>query len=194
MSKALADYSKQFVVSVVLGKDLVPRLSIPNMEDLKRRLLKMVSNCSKPKYKILLHGCWYELFGGTPDDFPTELETRPEEMLNQPLLGEESLFRRSSTYQSLSSDESPLRPTHPPLFLPGRILYITEDGPEPRHCFSQVRYRAEWSSEGSFSNVLISPRMITDHMPDVVLRALRSLTHEHPFALCSSSTSHLNVI
>lgn len=49
MSKALADYSKQFVVSVVLGKDLVPRLSIPNMEDLKRRLLKMVSNCSKPK-------------------------------------------------------------------------------------------------------------------------------------------------
>ncbi|XP_026096622.1 sn1-specific diacylglycerol lipase beta-like [Carassius auratus] len=194
MSKALADYSKQFVVSVVLGKDLVPRLSIPNMEDLKRRLLKMVSNCSKPKYKILLHGCWYELFGGTPDDFPTELETRPEEMLNQPLLGEESLFLHSSTYQSLSSDESPPRPTHPPLFLPGRILYITEDGPEPRHCFSQVRYRAEWSSEGSFSNVLISPRMITDHMPDVVLRALRSLTHEHPFALCPSSTSHLNVI
>ncbi|KTG06183.1 hypothetical protein cypCar_00023737, partial [Cyprinus carpio] len=155
LSKALADYSKQFVVSVVLGKDLVPRLSIPNMEDLKRRLLKMVSNCSKPKYKILMHGCWYELFGGAPDDFPTELESRREEMLHQPLLGEESL-----------------------------------------HCFSQVRYRAEWSSEASFRNVLISPRMIADHMPDVVLRALRSLTHEHPFALCSSSTSnsHLNVI
>lgn len=111
-SKALADYSKQFIISVVLGKDLVPRwdfvkllpccqtdtylvlfiyvnaclylesrflyflwvvmlsfwllfvlvllpqtnsllfpfrLSIPNMEDLKRRILKMVSNCSKPK-------------------------------------------------------------------------------------------------------------------------------------------------
>uniref|UniRef100_A0A8C2JVF1 Diacylglycerol lipase-beta n=1 Tax=Cyprinus carpio TaxID=7962 RepID=A0A8C2JVF1_CYPCA len=193
MSKALADYSKQFVVSVVLGKDLVPRLSIPNMEDLKRRLLKMVSNCSKPKYKILMHGCWYELFGGAPDDFPTELESRREEMLQQPLLGEESLLvRRSSTYQSLCSDESPPRPTHLPLFLPGRILYITEDG----HCFSQVRYRAEWSSEASFRNVLISPRMIADHMPDVVLRALRSLTHEHPFALCSSSTSnsHLNVI
>uniref|UniRef100_A0A8C1LIU4 Diacylglycerol lipase-beta n=1 Tax=Cyprinus carpio TaxID=7962 RepID=A0A8C1LIU4_CYPCA len=197
MSKALADYSKQFVVSVVLGKDLVPRLSIPNMEDLKRRLLKMVSNCSKPKYKILMHGCWYELFGGAPDDFPTELESRREEMLQQPLLGEESLLvRRSSTYQSLCSDESPPRPTHLPLFLPGRILYITEDGPTRRHCFSQVRYRAEWSSEASFRNVLISPRMIADHMPDVVLRALRSLTHEHPFALCSSSTSnsHLNVI
>lgn len=110
LSKALADYSKQFVISVALGKDLVPRwdwvkrpnghqsdaclisfvrvkvwlyleslflapfisllfvlsgsyhflklcsfcfcrLSIPNMEDLKRRLLKMVSNCSKPKVR-----------------------------------------------------------------------------------------------------------------------------------------------
>uniref|UniRef100_A0A672M133 sn-1-specific diacylglycerol lipase n=1 Tax=Sinocyclocheilus grahami TaxID=75366 RepID=A0A672M133_SINGR len=197
MSKALADYSKQFVVSVVLGKDLVPRLSIPNMEDLKRRLLKMVSNCSKPKYKILMHGCWYELFGGTPDDFPTELENRREEALSQPLLGEESLLvQRSNTYQSLSSDDSPSHPTHLPLYPPGRILHITEDGPARRHCFSQVRYRAEWSSETSFRNVLISPRMIADHMPDVVLHALRSLTREQPFALCPSSmsNSHLNVI
>uniref|UniRef100_A0A671Q148 Diacylglycerol lipase-beta n=1 Tax=Sinocyclocheilus anshuiensis TaxID=1608454 RepID=A0A671Q148_9TELE len=199
MSKALADYSKQFVVSVVLGKDLVPRLSIPNMEDLKRRLLKMVSNCSKPKYKILMHGCWYELFGGTPDDFPTELENRREEVLSQPLLGEESLLvQRSNTYQSLSSDDSPSHPTHLPLYPPGRILHITEDGINnvSAHCFSQVRYRAEWSNETSFRNVLISPRMIADHMPDVVLHALRSLTREQPFALCPSSmsNSHLNVI
>uniref|UniRef100_A0A8C1SDE5 Diacylglycerol lipase-beta n=1 Tax=Cyprinus carpio TaxID=7962 RepID=A0A8C1SDE5_CYPCA len=197
MSKAVAEYSKQFVVSVVLGKDLVPRLSIPNMEDLKRRLLKMVSNCSKPKYKILMRGCWYELFGGAPDDFPTELENRREEVLNQPLLGEESLLvQRSNTYQSLSSDDSPAHPTHLPLYLPGRILHITEDGPARRHCFAPVRYRAEWSSETSFRNVLISPRMVADHMPDVVLRALRSLTREQPFALCPSSTSnsHLNVI
>uniref|UniRef100_A0A673J2K4 Sn1-specific diacylglycerol lipase beta-like n=1 Tax=Sinocyclocheilus rhinocerous TaxID=307959 RepID=A0A673J2K4_9TELE len=182
LSKALADYSKQFVVSVVLGKDLVPRLSIPNMEDLKRRLLKMVSNCSKPKYKILMHGCWYELFGGTPDDFPTELENRREEALSQPLLGEESLLvQRSNTYQSLSSDDSPSHPTHLPLYPPGRILHITEDGPARR---SAHTYRAEWSSETSFRNVLISPRMIADHMPDVVLHALRSLTREQPFAVC----------
>lgn len=197
MSKALADYSKQFVISVVLGKDLVPRLSIPNMEDLKRRILKMVSNCSKPKYKILMHGCWYEVFGGTPDDFPTEMENRREEVLNLPLLGEESLLvRHSSSYQSLSSDDSPTHPTHLPLYLPGRIMYITEEGPTRRHCFSQVRYRAEWSSEMAFRNVLISPRMIADHMPDVVLRTLLSLTRDRPFALCPSSmsNSHLNVI
>lgn len=84
-----------------------------------------------------MHGCWYEVFGGTPDDFPTEMETRREEELNQPLLGEESLLvRRSTTYQSLSSDDSPAHPAHLPLFLPGRVMYITEDGPARRSAAS----------------------------------------------------------
>ncbi|KAM7371214.1 hypothetical protein PAMP_010703 [Pampus punctatissimus] len=189
LSKALADYSKDFVVSVVLGKDLVPRLSIPNMEDLKRRILKIVSNCNKPKYRILLQGCWYELFGGDPDDFPTEMDNRREVELSQPLLGEESLIvRHSSSYQSLASDDSPAHTaTHLPLFPPGRILHITEDGPARRSCFSQVRYHAEWSNEMAFRSILISPRMLSDHMPDIVLRALKSLNSERPFSLCPSS-------
>lgn len=197
LSKALAEYSRQFVVSVVLGKDLVPRLSMPNMEDLKRRILKMVSNCNKPKYKILLRGCWYEIFGGSPDDFPTELESRREEQLGQPLLGEQSLLvHGSSSYHGLDSEDSPGQPTHLPLYLPGRILYITEEGCSRRSCFSPVTYRAEWSTETAFSSILIGPRMITDHMPDIVQRALRSLTQDRPFGLCPSSlnNSRLNVI
>ncbi|XP_028989235.1 diacylglycerol lipase-beta [Betta splendens] len=192
LSKALADYSKDFVVSVVLGKDLVPRLSIPNMEDLKRRILKIVSNCNKPKYLILLQGCWYELFGGNPDDFPTELDDRRTQELSQPLLGEESLIiRPSSSYQSFASDDSPVHAaTHLPLFLPGRVLHITEDGPPRRSCFSQVRYRAEWSNEMAFRSILISPRMLTDHMPDAVLRALNSLTSERPYFLCPSASNN----
>ncbi|XP_006637413.1 diacylglycerol lipase-beta [Lepisosteus oculatus] len=198
LSKSLANYSKDFTVSVVVGKDLVPRLSIPNMEDLKRRILRMVSNCNKPKYQILLHACWYEVFGGDPDDSPTELENRRQEELSRPLLGEESLLlHRSSSYQSLASEDSPGHGSQPPLYLPGRILHVTEEGPARRACFSQVKYRAEWSSEMAFCSVFISPRMLTDHMPDVVLRALQSLTQDSAFSLCPtphSDTNHLNVI
>ncbi|XP_056912325.1 diacylglycerol lipase-beta isoform X1 [Takifugu flavidus] len=191
LSKALADYSKDFVVSVVLGKDLVPRLSIPNMEDLKRRILKIVSNCNKPKYRILIQGLWYELFGGDPNDLPTEMDNRREEVLSQPLLGEESLIiRHSSSYQSLGSDDSPAHTAvHLPLFLPGRVLYITEDGPSRRPCFSKPRYRADWSDEMAFRSILISPRMLVDHMPDCVLRALNTLISNRPFSLCPSSFS-----
>ncbi|XP_068162312.1 diacylglycerol lipase-beta [Antennarius striatus] len=191
LSKALADYSKDFVISVVLGKDLVPRLSIPNMEDLKRRILKIVSNCNKPKYTILMQGCWYELFGGDPDDFPTEMEERREQQLNRPLLGEESLIiHHSSSYQSLASDDSPVHtPAHVPLFLPGRILHIIEDGPSRRSCFSQVQYRADWSNEMAFRSILISPRMLADHMPDILLKALNTLTSDRPYVLCPSSAN-----
>ena len=163
-----------FYVLIFLFSLFLRRLSIPNMEDLKRRILKIVSNCNKPKvitlpcrvmhwhllttvntvslylvliylcfflsvsqYRILLQGCWYELFGGDPDDFPTEMDNRREEELSQPLLGEESLMiRHSSSYQSLASDDSPAhKAAYLPLFLPGRILHITDDGPSRRYVF-----------------------------------------------------------
>lgn len=136
------------------------------MEVLKRRILTIVSNCNKPKvrtflslwdvlaffdpmywylkwltvlqYCILLQGCWYELFGGEPDNFPTEMDNRREHQLSQPLLGEESLIiHPSASYQSLASDDSPTH-TPPHFFLPGRVLHITEDGPPRRsvhQCF-----------------------------------------------------------
>lgn len=62
------------------------------------------------------------------------MDDRREEELSQPLLGEESLMiRHSSSYQSLASDDSPAhKAAHLPLFLPGRILHVTEDGPSRR--------------------------------------------------------------
>lgn len=179
LSKALAEYSQSFIISIILGKDLVPRLSLPNMEDLKNRILRMVVNCNRPKYQILLRGCWYELFGGNPDNFPTELDGRNLASLSQPLLAEQSfLVQKSPSYNTLI-DGSPLdSPRHPLLYLPGKIIHITEDSRSGCLCFSDVKYSARWSKETSFSSIYISPRMITDHMPDIVLNALNSLCQE----------------
>ncbi|XP_077173149.1 diacylglycerol lipase-beta [Paroedura picta] len=181
LSKSLADYTKQFIVSVIVGKDVVPRLSMPNMEDLKRRIIRIVASCNRPKYRILLHGCWYEVFGGDPDNFPTELDGRNQASLAQPLLAEERLLvHQSASYTSLAMDESPLHspPQYPPLFLPGRIIHIVEENSTRRWCSSDVKYSARWSKETAFGNILISPKMLTDHMPDVMLKALNSLAEE----------------
>ncbi|OCT64218.1 diacylglycerol lipase-beta [Xenopus laevis] len=176
LSKGLADYSKNFIVSIIVGKDLVPRLSLPNMEDLKRKILRMVVNCNRPKYQILLRGCWYEIFGGTPDDFPTELDGRNFEAFSQPLLAEQSLMvHKSSSYNTLTEDSPSGSPQYPLLFLPGKIIHIVEERRSGCLCFSDVKHSASWSKETSFSSIYISPRMITDHMPDIVLNALRSL-------------------
>ncbi|NWQ76546.1 DGLB lipase, partial [Columbina picui] len=180
LSKSLADYTKHFIVSVIVGKDLVARLSMPNMEDLKRRIVRIVANCNRPKYQILLHGCWYEVFGGDPDNFPTELDGRNQDALTQPLLAEESLMvRRSPSYSALE-DESHLNspPQYPHLYLPGKIIHIVEESSSKRLCSSDIKYTARWSNETVFSSILISPKMVTDHMPDVVLKALNSLSQE----------------
>nr|XP_060642644.1 diacylglycerol lipase-beta [Anolis sagrei ordinatus] len=198
LSKSLADYSKQFIISIILGKDVVPRLSMPNMEDLKRRIIRIVANCNRPKYQILLHGCWYEVFGGEPDNFPTELDGRNELALAQPLLAEESLMvHRSPSYNSLD-DDSPLNspPQYPHLFLPGRIIHIVEENSTRRWCSSDVRYTANWSKETAFGNILISPKMLTDHMPDVVLKALDSLIQANTsFLSCQAQgDSSVNIV
>ncbi|NWH19088.1 DGLB lipase, partial [Grus americana] len=180
LSKSLADYTKHFIVSVIVGKDLVARLSMPNMEDLKRRIVRIVANCNRPKYQILLRGCWYEVFGGDPDNFPTELDGRNQDALTQPLLAEESLMvRRSPSYNALD-DESHLNspPQYPRLYLPGKIIHIVEESSSRKLCSSDIKYMARWSNETVFSSILISPKMITDHMPDVVLKALNSLSQE----------------
>uniref|UniRef100_A0A8C9EJF8 sn-1-specific diacylglycerol lipase n=1 Tax=Pavo cristatus TaxID=9049 RepID=A0A8C9EJF8_PAVCR len=181
LSKTLAEYSKRFIVSIILGKDLVARLSMPNMEDLKRRIVRIVANCNRPKYQILLRGCWYEVFGGDPDNFPTELDGRNDDALTQPLLAEESLMvHRSPSYSALDGESrfsSP--PQYPRLYLPGKIIHIVEESSSRRLCSSDIKYSANWSNETVFSSILISPKMITDHMPDVVLNALNSLSQEH---------------
>lgn len=79
------------------------------------------------QYKILLHGCWYGLFGGNPDNSPTELDEANQRALTQPLLGEQSL--RTQCSPGYSSSDSPLdSPTkYPPLYPPGRIIHLEEE-------------------------------------------------------------------
>lgn len=79
---------------------------------------------SHPQYKILLRGCWYELFGGSPDGLRTELDRGGCADLTQPLLGEQSLLTRSSPLQSPTK--------YPPLYPPGRIIHLEEEGTSGR--------------------------------------------------------------
>nr|XP_033819613.1 sn1-specific diacylglycerol lipase beta isoform X2 [Geotrypetes seraphini] len=198
LSKCLADYSKDFIVTVIVGKDLVPRLSMPNMEDLKNRILRLIVNCNKPKYQILLRGCWYEVFGGSPDDFSRELDSQNQAALSQPLLAEACLTQSPSTYNTLfdvSPSYSPSR--YPLLYLPGRIIHIVEESRTGRFWFPDVTYSAKWSKETKFSSILISSKMITDHIPDAVQKALRNLFQDKEQCIScqtpQSSPSAINI-
>ncbi|XP_069762799.1 diacylglycerol lipase-beta [Narcine bancroftii] len=182
LSKALADYSKGFILSIVLGQDLIPRLSLRNIEDLKRRIIRIVSHCTRPKYQILVQGCWYELFGGDPGSLPIELGEEQSANLHQPILAEQNLRGCQSDSSGSTSDSSPISSPFkgPPLFLPGRIIHLVEDRSEGCLCFSKAKYHAVWRDASFFRRILISPKMITNHMPDLLLDVLKELNQEAP--------------
>lgn len=47
-----------------------------------------------------------------------------------------------------------------------------------RFCGAAARYSARWAHESQFSKILIGPKMLTDHMPDVLMKALDSVVSD----------------
>lgn len=45
-----------------------------------------------------------------------------------------------------------------------------------RGCFEEPSYFAEWKDAKDFTEILVCPEMVTDHMPDRVLKSLKHLS------------------
>jgi len=54
-SRSLSVYMRQFVCSVIIGKDLVPRLGIITLDIFKKQMLSELHSCRLPKVASLLH-------------------------------------------------------------------------------------------------------------------------------------------
>lgn len=66
----------------------------------------------------------------------------------------------------------------------------------PRFCRSAARYSARWSHESQFSKILIGPKMLTDHMPDILMKALDSVVSGRAgYAFCpAGGGSNVDVV
>lgn len=53
LSYELVEHSKSYITSVVLGKDIVPRLGLRQMESLRYDLIHAIKESQDPKYKII---------------------------------------------------------------------------------------------------------------------------------------------
>ncbi|KAK3601848.1 hypothetical protein CHS0354_041771 [Potamilus streckersoni] len=182
MSLNASKYTQEFMCSVILGKDLVPRLGISTMEDLKANILQALHNCDLPKYKILASGMW-QAFCGLSKPSEEKLSFK----VQQPLLSNISIHRSYTNTQNnvraalqdamMASEQSHI--THPTLYPPGKILHILEKETSARSCFGIPDYYAMWSRPEEFTEVIVSPKMLSDHLPDVVMRALQQLEEKN---------------
>ncbi|KAL1480575.1 hypothetical protein MTO96_050915, partial [Rhipicephalus appendiculatus] len=166
LSLPAVEYSKTFITSVVLGKDVVPRIGLHQMEALRTDLINAIKRSADPKWKIILGG----VLCCCPDEVDFDGVEGP------------TLANRDVT--SHPSDATIALTAHQPLYPPGRIIHIVRNHPKDQKYESRWRrvmhknepvYQALWADNKDFDQVLISPVMIQDHMPDKLLDALEKL-------------------
>lgn len=120
MSEPVMEYSKSFVTSLVLGKDVVTRLGLHQMEELRTDLLYAISQCNKSKWKVISSSA--TCFRSSRSD---EEEEEVEKMNC-------SMTRRKEKprQQSLNPDDERFSLTvHERLFPPGNIIHIVRNHP-----------------------------------------------------------------
>ncbi|XP_023932665.1 sn1-specific diacylglycerol lipase beta [Lingula anatina] len=182
MSLPLSKYTEEFICSVVLGKDVVPRLGIMTMEKMKVQLLQAIRDSNKPKHHIFARGCWNAFCkrGGQANEeserrlldqtssVATYSSTVAKEIDSQHEIGIEEALQEAI----MSSGRSRVTKRH--LYPPGQVMHIVEAEPSTA-CYSLPTYTSFWSNAQNFTEVLVHPRMVPDHMPDAVMKALDQL-------------------
>ncbi|KAI9528543.1 hypothetical protein NQZ68_020369 [Dissostichus eleginoides] len=161
-SEDAMEYSKEFVTSVVLGKDLVPRLGLSQLEGFRRHLLEVLQKSNKPKWRIIA--------GGTKCIPKSELPVEDEDPQSQPAAPPSSrLWLHPSDLSIALSASTPLYP-------PGRIIHVVHNHP-PEACCGQEEptYSALWGDNKAFDEVIISPAMLNEHMPHMVMEGLNKV-------------------
>nr|XP_027204136.1 sn1-specific diacylglycerol lipase alpha-like isoform X3 [Dermatophagoides pteronyssinus] len=210
-SHDLAEYSKDFVISIVLGKDIIPRLGLHQMERLRFDLIKAIKNCDMSKWPIIYksfrignndinHDDYVKKFkiksennilsqtsisncdiveckhnnGNTLNISPTNSQQQQQQPHQHHLYPKEPI-ENISTHPN---DENIQLTVHTPLYPPGSIIHLVKAHPnKSERIIGQKQFiiQALWAGYEDFDEILISPSMIRDHMPDRILEALESL-------------------
>ncbi|XP_071128311.1 diacylglycerol lipase-beta-like [Mytilus edulis] len=162
--------SQDYICSVVLGKDMITRLSIWSMYDLKEKTLTAIRNSHSPKFRTLASGAWEVLCGCFISD-----STATERLLGRGVtnIGNNDI---EEALQNVSMAREQLKITHPPMYPPGQLLHVLEvEG--GRACCGTPSFYAEWSRAEDFvKEIILSPDMVTDHIPDNLMTALEQLS------------------
>jgi sn1-specific diacylglycerol lipase len=161
LSLPAVELTKKFTTSVVLGKDLVPRLSLEKAHELFHTMKCEADKSRTPKWLIQLRclctccccKCCRQYVGEMPYD--------EEEGDQTPI----NAHRNSGNF---TANENEVHTGGITLHLPGNIIYLVE-GQDNKN---KKSYRAFWTDHREFHTLLVGAAMIKDHLPHHVHAAL----------------------
>ncbi|CAH1794988.1 unnamed protein product [Owenia fusiformis] len=189
LCQSTAKFTEDFVCSVVLNEDIVPRLGIVTMEKLKVKVLKIIKDCNKPKHKIMTGACTNVICAVTRDNSDDGSTTSLLSSSSRDSPRYDSIvthFQESLQSAIVNSGQS--RVTNQRLWPPGKIFYIEEADKSSSWC-GTPSYLPHWAEMEDFSDIIVSPSMIMDHMPDAVSKALDILAERNQMPSICSGTS-----
>ncbi|XP_022112680.1 diacylglycerol lipase-beta isoform X4 [Pieris rapae] len=183
ISREAARYTESFVLTVGVGDDLVMRLSVHSIENLRTKVIQTIHATKLPKYRIMLNGFGYALFGVPARDLestwrrPEDLEANHSDdstdaLLTQGVSTEAALVSRNVFTRRFSTAR---------LFTPGRILHIVRRkrmGIEKKVRIQEPTYEMRWACAEDFMELQVMPRMLLDHLPENVHRTIETIVSE----------------
>lgn len=201
MSDSCLPASEDFICSVVMGNDLVGRLSRHAMTKFKSQIIAALENCDRPKHEILLKGCWRLFFSGSVKS--GELAEEHDDMIDQLIAHEETLERQPSQesygqYRTVATTSSQPQSSDQPLLRSGSTSsYHSLDGAGGERRATEANatlhipgrilhivetkpgvHRALWNDQSHFQHVLLTSTILNDHKPYVVADTLHRLAKQ----------------
>ncbi|KAL4232804.1 hypothetical protein ACF0H5_007490 [Mactra antiquata] len=160
LSHECMEATKSYITSVVIAKDVVPRIGLHQMELLRTDLINIIKKSKNPKWKIIMKALCCSTASASQINYEDIREDLERDITKHP------------------SDEQIGLTAHKPMFPPGKIiLVVRKHSGKDSSCCGQNEpvYQAIWADNSDFQEVLVSPTMVNDHMPDNVLEALEKV-------------------
>jgi len=154
-------------------------------------MVSALRECQEPKYKVLFQGVSQalrsclcpccsgrEAAGNVTSSQPLLLHTSRRESESTTTQTETTLASSNGGASNSSPNECPLTAvdhTWPEMCPPGRLFHLTPPSSSLSDRWEIRRVSARRIKE-EFRDIVISPRMVTDHMPYTYIQALTQLT------------------
>lgn len=181
ISWRLAKECSDFVNSFVLDSDLVPRLSICNMERLRDEVLHLLARVKLSKYDIAKR--IFSLSGEVElGDLDFLLQENEDMLYPQDDIPDSEFLRQLKRFESIQQERRSSRGVSRSinLYPPGRIVHLVKTG-QSKNCLHGVagcitcglsnagfEYMPIRKENDDFNEIEISPTLWTDHFPNRV--------------------------
>lgn len=181
LSREAARITESFIFTVGVGDDFIMRLGVDSIENLRTGIIQTLHASRIPKYRILLNGFGYALFGVPNGDL--ESVWRDETGSGKsPLLPRSIPTVAASTEAALlSRDICVRRFSKTRLFTAGRILHIVarkKTKAERKAGTGGPTYEMRWATAEDFMELKVMPRMLLDHLPENVYKTIDTVLRE----------------